>query len=147
MKTPLVDFQHVAKSIGSWHFLFDPTGSQAGAAGFKEVGGARAVSIYSLGESSFREGTMTEKVSDTTANINGSPVGVHARIRPPSAQIQITGFSNIRKSGNSELAFVSDKAPEGTVTATGGFPIQVLLVLGGMIGAAAGFSIVNTTKQ
>ena len=146
MKTPLLDFQDVAKSMDSWHFLFDPTGSQAGAAGFKEVGGARAVSIYSLGESSFREGTMTEKVSDTTANINGSPVGVHASIPPPSAQIQITGFSNIRKSGNSELAFVSDKAPEGTVTATGGFPIQVLLVLGGMMGAVAVFVLLKARK-
>ena len=35
--------------MDTWHFLFDPTGSQAGAAGFKEVGGARAISIYSLG--------------------------------------------------------------------------------------------------
>ena len=73
---------------------------------------------------------MTETVSDSTANIDGSPVGVHSSTPPPSAQIQISGFSNIRKSGNSELAFVSDKAPERTVKTTGGFPIQVPLRLG-----------------
>jgi len=145
-RTPLLDFRDVAKSMDSWHFLFDPTGSQAGAAGFKEVGGARAVSIYSLGESSFREGTMTETTADSTANIGGSPVAVHSSTPPPSAQIQITGFSNIRKSGNNELAFVSDKAPEGTVTATGGFPIQVLLVLGGMMGAVAVFVLLKARK-
>ena len=146
MKNPLLNFQDVARSMDTWHFLFDPTGSQAGAAGFKEVGGARAISIYSLGESSFREGTMTETVSDTTANIDGSPVAVHSSTPPPSAQIQIAGFSNIRKSGNSELAFVSDKAPEGTVTATGGFPIQVLLILGGMMGAVAVFVLLKARK-
>ena len=47
MKNPLLNFQDVARSMDTWHFLFDPTGSQAGAAGFKEVGGARAISIYS----------------------------------------------------------------------------------------------------
>ena len=56
MADPLFNFQDIGRPMDTWHFLFDPTGSQAGAAGsgFEEIGGARVVSIYSLGESSFQ---------------------------------------------------------------------------------------------
>ncbi len=58
MTDPLFNFQDIGRSMDTWHFLFDPTGSQAGSAGMLTAqGGARAVSVYSLGESSFREGT------------------------------------------------------------------------------------------
>ena len=57
MKEPLLDFKSMGVPMDRWHFLFDPTGSQAGAAGaFIEKGGSRVVSVFSLGESSFREG-------------------------------------------------------------------------------------------
>jgi hypothetical protein len=148
MREPLFNFQDMGIPMDRWHFLFDPTGSQAGAAGsgFQEVGGARVVSIYSLGESSFREGTFSEKVTQASASVNGTRVGVESSTPPPSGQIQIAGFSRIEKSGDNELAFVTAQAPEGTVTATGGFPIQVLLVLGGMMGAVAVFVLLKTRK-
>jgi hypothetical protein len=148
MKDPLLNFQDIGIPMDRWHFLFDPTGSVAGSAGsgYIEQGGARAVSVYSIGESSFREGTFTEKTSDATATIDNSQVQVHSSTPPPSAQLQIAGFSRIQKSGNSELAFVSTQAPEGTATATGGFPLQVLLVLGGMMGAVAIFVLVKARK-
>src|ERR671925_770519 len=148
MRQPLFNFQDMGIPMDRWHFLFDPTGSQAGAAGsgFEEIGGARVVSIYSLGESSFREGTFSEKVTQASANINGSQVRVESSTPPPSGQIQIAGFSKIEKSGDNELAFVTAQAPEGTVTATGGCPIQVLLVLGGMMGAVAVFVLLKTRK-
>src|SRR6187200_3329631 len=148
MKDPLLNFQHIGIPMDRWHFLFDPTGSVAGSAGlgFKEQGGARAISIYSIGESSFREGTFTEKTSDVTATIDNSQVQVHSSTPPPSAQLQIAGFSKVQKSGNSEFAFVSTEAPAGTATATGSFPLQVLLVLGGMMGAVAVFVLVKARK-
>ena len=148
MKDSLFNFQTIGVPMDRWHFLFDPTGSVAGAAGsgYVEQGGAKAVSVYSLGESSFREGTFTEQTRDATASIDTSQVGVHSSTPPPSAQIQIAGFSKIQKSGDSELAFVSAQAPAGTVTATGGFPLQVLLVLGGMMGAVAVFVLVKARK-
>ena len=148
MKDPLFDFADIGRPMDSWHFLFDPTGSQASAAGsgYSERGGARAVSVYSLGESSFREGTLTEQVADTSATVNGTKVDIHSSTPPPSGQIQIAGFSRIAKSSGGELAFVSQQAPEGTVTATGGFPLQVLLVLGGMMGAVAIFVLVKARK-
>ena len=148
MTDPLLNFQTIGASMDRWHFLFDPTGSVAGAAGsgYVEQGGAKAVSVYSLGESSFREGTFTEQVKDTSAVIDNSQVSIHSSTPPPSAQIQLAGFSKIQKSGNTELAFVSAQAPAGTVTATGGFPLQVLLVLGGMMGAVAVFVLVKARK-
>jgi len=148
MKDPLLNFQSIGIPMDRWHFLFDPTGSVAGAAGsgYVEQGGAKAVSVYSLGESSFREGTFTEQVKDATATIDNSPVSIHSSTPPPSAQLQLAGFSKIQKSGNSELAYVSAQAPAGTVTATGGFPLQVLLVLGGMMGAVAVFVLVKARK-
>jgi hypothetical protein len=148
MRDPLLDFADIGRPMDTWHFLFDPTGSQAGAvgSGFREAGGARAVSIYSLGESSFREGTLTEEVKDTSATVTGTKVDIHASTPPPSGQIQILGFSRVAKSSGGELAFVSQQAPEGTVTATGGFPLQVLLVLGGMMGAVAIFVLIKARK-
>jgi hypothetical protein len=148
MNAPLFNFQPIGIPMDRWHFLFDPTGSLAGVAGsgFTEQGGARAVSIYSLGESSFREGTFTEQASDSTATIANTPVQVHSSTPPPSAQLQIAGFAKTQKSANNELAFVSTQAPEGTVTATGSFPLQVLLVFGGMMGAVAVFVLVKSRK-
>ena len=141
MQDPILNFQTVGASMDNWHFLFDPTGSIAGASGlFSQEPGSRAVSVYALGESSLREGTYTEQVRDATATVNGETVGVHASTPPPSAQIQIAGFSKNQKSGNGgDVAYVSAQAPSGTVTATGGFPTEVLLVFGGMMGGIAVF--------
>lgn len=148
MKDPLFNFQDVGRPMDSWHFLFDPTGSQAGAAssGFEEIGGARVVSIYSLGESSFREGTFQETEKQASATIDGTPVTIASTTPPTSAQLTIAGFSKIQKTGDTEFAIVTQQAPSGTATATGGFPIQVLLVLGGMMGAVAVFVLIKTRK-
>ena len=146
MADPLFNFQDVGRSMDTWHFLFDPTGSQAGASGFQEIGGARVVSIYSLGESSFREGTFQETEKQASATMDGTPITVESTTPPTSAQITIAGFSKIQKSGETEFAVVTQEAPAGTATATGGFPIQVLLVLGGMMGAVAVFVLLKTRK-
>lgn len=146
MGEPLFDFQDMGRPMDTWHFLFDPTGSQAGAYGFEEIGGARVVSIYSLGESSFREGTFEETEREATATMDGTPVTITSTTPSPSGQITLAGFSAIRQSGDHEFAVVTQEAPAGTATATGGFPIQVLLVLGGMMGAVAVFVLIKTRK-
>jgi hypothetical protein len=146
MADPLFNFQDVGRPMDTWHFLFDPTGSQAGAVGFEEIGGARVVSIYSLGESSFREGTFEETEKEASTTVDGAPVTVTATTPAVSAQITLAGFSTIRESGDHEFAVVTQEAPAGTTTATGGFPIQVLLVLGGMMGAVAVFVLIKSRK-
>jgi hypothetical protein len=140
MQAPLFDFSSLGADMNNWHFLFDPTGSIAGASGlFQQQPGSRAVSVYALGESSLREGAYSEQVQDASASINGETIGVHASTPPPSAQIQIPGFSKIQQSGSGQVAIITSQAPAGTTTATGGFPIEVLLVFAGMMGGVAVF--------
>ena len=148
MNDPLFNFEDIGAPMDRWHFLFDPTGSQAGAAGagYIEEGGAKVVSIFSLGESSFREGTHSATEKNAVATINGTQATIHSSTPPPSGQIQITGFARAAEAGGGELAFVTSQAPAGTTTATGGFPIQVLLVLGGMMGAVAVFVLLKARK-
>jgi hypothetical protein len=145
---PILDFRKFNQSMDTWHFLFDPTGSLVQSSGvFKESSGARVVSIFSLGESSFREGTFVADEKDAQANISGSDVKFHSQVPAPSGQIQIAGFAKLDVSQkDSEFAAVTKDAPEGTTTATGSFPIQVLLVLGGMMGAVAVFVLWKARK-
>jgi hypothetical protein len=148
MNDPLFNFEEIGTPMDRWHFLFDPTGSQAGAAGagYIEEGQSKVVSIYSLGESSFREGTHSAVEKEGVATIDGTQLRVHASTPPPSGQIQLTGFARTAQAGGGELAFVTSQAPAGTATATGGFPIQVLLILGGMMGAVAVFVLLKARK-
>lgn len=145
---PILDFRKFDQKMDSWHFLFDPSGSLVETSSFfREEHGAKVTSIYSLGESSFREGTFTAEEKDATATIDGTNVAVHSQVPAPSGQIQIAGFSNLDVSqADAEIANVSPIAPEGFTTATGGFPIQVLLVLGGMMGAIAIFILWKARK-
>ena len=147
--TPLLDYEEIGFPMDRWHFLFDPTGSQASAAGAGyagEEGESKVVSVFSLGESSFREGTHAAKESSISTTIDGSKVNIKSSDPPPSAQIQISGFAQIKKISNAEIAFVSPTGPSGTTTATGGFPIQVLLILGGMMGAVAILVLIKARK-
>ncbi|MGI0037718.1 MAG: hypothetical protein ACRD99_05115 [Nitrososphaera sp.] len=145
---PILDFRKFDQKLDTWHFLFDPSGSLVEtSAFFREESGARVVSVYSLGESSFREGTFRaeEKEADTTAF--GVPLSVHSQVPAPSGQIQVSGFSKADVSQPAaEIASVSVEAPAGASTATGGFPIQVLLVFGGMMGAIAIFILFKARK-
>lgn len=148
MTEPLLNFHEMGLPMERWHFLFDPTGSQAGAAGagFEEIGGARVVSIFSLGESSFREGTHSAQESFASDTIDGQTVSVQSSTPPPSGQIQIAGFAKIQRVSEGDLAIVTREPPPDAVAATGGFPIQVLLILGGMMGGVAVFVLIKARK-
>src|SRR5215210_7915814 len=142
MDEPILNFDGFNAPMSSWHLLFDPVGTYGGSVGLSGTGGAKALSVYSLGESSLREGTHTIEEKDATATIDEANVNVHSSTPPPSGQIQIAGYSNAKESGGSWFAIVTAEAPEGAQTSSGGFPIQVLLVLGGMMGAVAIFVLI-----
>ena len=148
LNEPILDFRKFDQNMDSWHFLFDPSGSLAETSSFfREESGARVVSIYSLGESSFREGTFKAEEKDADASVLGTTVSIHSQVPAPSGQIQIAGFSKADVSQPAaEVASVSVEAPAGASTATGGFPIQVLLVFGGMMGAIAIFILFKARK-
>jgi hypothetical protein len=145
---PILDFGRFDQKMDTWHFLFDPSGSLVETSSFfREESGARVVSIYSLGESSFREGTFEAEEQDADAEISGTQVAVHSQVAAPSGQIQISGFSKVDVTQpEAEIASVSVEAPAGASAATGGFPIQVLLVFGGMMGAIAIFILFKARK-
>ncbi len=144
---PILNFNAFNLPMERWHFLFDPSGSLVETSSFfREESGAKVTSIYSLGESSFREGTFEAEEKDVKANIDGQEVLFHSQVPAPSGQIQVAGFSIIRTSESGEFAMVTVEAPEGAQAATGGFPIQVLLVLGGMMGAIAIFILFKARK-
>jgi hypothetical protein len=145
---PILDFRKFDQKMDSWHFLFDPSGSLAQtSAFFREESGARVVSIYSLGESSFREGTFEAEEKEADITLAETAARINSQVPAPSGQIQIAGFSALDVSQpDAEIASVSVEAPEGAYTATGGFPIQVLLILGGMMGAIAVFILWKARK-
>jgi len=145
LNQPILNFEDFNAPMTTWHVLFDPVGAYGGSVGL-ETGGAQALSVYSLGESSLREGAHGIKESDATATIDGATVTVHSSTPPPSGQIQIAGYSDHRESGGAWYSIVTAEAPEGAQTSTGGFPIQVLLVLGGMMGAIAIFILFKARK-
>ena len=47
--------------MSSWHVLFDPVGTYGGSVGLNGTGGAKALSVYSLGESSSEKAPMESK--------------------------------------------------------------------------------------
>jgi hypothetical protein len=143
---PILRFESFNAPMDTWHVLFDPVGAYGGSVGLEETGGAQALSVYSLGESSLREGAHAIEEKDATATIDGATVSVHSTTPPPSGQIQIAGYSDARESGGAWYSIVTAEAPQGAQTSTGGFPIQVLLVLGGMMGAIAIFILFKARK-
>ncbi|VFJ14639.1 hypothetical protein [Candidatus Nitrosocosmicus franklandus] len=149
--TPILDFEEFGVSMNNWHFLFDATGAQAGAAGYGfslSEGDSEIVSIYSLGESSFREGTHTVKETSASSEIDGVTVSANGLTAPPSGQIQIGGFSQIQPGGSAgtEHLLVSADAPQGVATSSGSFPIQVLLIFGAMMGGVAVLVLLKARK-
>ena len=86
--------------------------------------------------------TFTDVEQEAKATIDGTAVNIHTFKSKPSGQIQLAGFAQLR----GEFVVVSEDAPQGTNTATGGFPLQVLLILGGMMGAVAVFVLFKARK-
>jgi hypothetical protein len=148
-EAPIMDFGEFGTSMNNWHFLFDATGAQAGAAGFGfsvTEGGSKIVSIYSLGESSFREGTHTAKETSASGDIDGVTVTANTLTAPPSGQMQIGGFSQVQQTGGKEYLSVSSVAPQGVATSSGSFPIQVFLIFGAMMAGVAVLVLVKARK-
>jgi hypothetical protein len=145
LNDPIMNFKIFDTPMGIWHRLFDPVGTYGTSVGL-DTGGAKALSVYSLGEGSLREGAYRDTEKDADATVDGATVKVHSTTPPPSGQLTIAGYANHQENEGSEFAIVTVDAPPGVQTATGGFPIQVLLVLGGMMGAVAIFVLIKARK-
>jgi hypothetical protein len=144
LQDPILNFGRFGLPMKSWHFLFDVTGVQLKNYNVFREGEGRTVSIHSIGESSFREGTYLPDEKDLQIEIDGVPVRMHASTPPPSGQITIAGYSRVQEGGGgTEFALVSSKNNAGPEM---GFQMQVLLVLGGMMGAVAVFVLYKSRR-
>jgi hypothetical protein len=147
MTEPILDFSEIgAMPMERWHWLFDPTFSQAstgGILGGEDIGRAKVMSVYSLGECSIREGCPPPKESGASVSVDGTPVKVEISTPQPNSQIEIAGFTSIEKAGGHEVVRVS---MESASLVLPDFTIIVLLVLGGMMAAIAGIVLLKTRK-
>lgn len=143
---PLLNFEDFNTSMSVWHKLFDPVGTYGGGVGLQGTEGAKALTVYSFGEGSIREGAHSTVEKNADVNIGGADIKVHSQNPPPSGQLTIAGYASEQENQGAEFAIVTTDAPEGYQPATGGFPIQVLLVFGGMMGAIAIFILFKARK-
>ena len=146
MVEPILDFTEIgAMPMERWHALFDPTFSiMSGSDVFRgDIGMAKVLSVYSLGECSIREGCPPPKEGDVSVNIDGAPVQVHISTPQPNSQIEIAGFTSIENAGGQQAIRVSMENPTAVLP---DFTIIVLLVFGGMMAVIAGIVLVKTRK-
>src|SRR5581483_6661597 len=108
---PVMDFTKFNIPMTNWHFLFDQVGTN-------ESGVARALSVYSLGESSFREGTFEAQETTGSASIDGQTIAINSQTPPPSGQITIAGYSKLQGSAGQEYATVTKEVPSAATTTT-----------------------------
>ena len=147
MTEPILDFSEIgAMPMDRWHWLFDPTFSQASTGGILKgegIGRAKVMSVYSLGECSIREGCPPPKEGDAAVSIDGTRVQVQISTPQPNSQIEIAGFTSIEKAGGQEMIRVRMDNPGLSIPL---FTMQVLLVLSGMMGAIAFFVLLKSRK-
>jgi hypothetical protein len=148
LQEPVLDFTKFnAPMSTNWHHLFDPISTYGtGTISSSEYGSARVLSVYSLGESSLREGRFEAVETTGSATIDGATVNVKSLTTAPSAQVTVAGYLDVQGPQGQEYGVVSVDSPAGVQTSSGGFPIQVLLILGGMMGAVAIFVLIKARK-
>ena len=146
LEDPLLNFKAFDFPMASWHWLFDPVGAYGGQVDLQGTEGASVLSVYSYGEGSIREGVQHPEEKDASVNIDGAAVAVHSTTPSPSGQITVAGYSVEQEAEGTEFATVTADAPAGVQTSSGGFPIHVLLILGGMMGAVAIFVLIKARK-
>jgi hypothetical protein len=143
MEDPLLNFSRFGLPMTSWHFLFDVTGEQLKNYGVFLPGEGATVSIFSIGESSFREGTYLPEEKEAEIEVDGAQVEVHASTPAPSGQMTVAGYAKPEEADGVEYLTVSSKQSGLPVL---GFQLQVLMALGGMMGAIAVFVLFKSRR-
>jgi hypothetical protein len=146
MTEPILDFSEIGDiPMDRWHWLFDPTRNLASTSGLLsgDIGRAKVLSVYSLGECSIREGCPPPKEGDATVDVDGTSLDVHISTPQPNSQIEIAGYTSLERAGEHQLIRVRMDNPTPGIP---GFTLQVLLVFGGMMGAIAVMVLFKTRK-
>ena len=125
--------------LTNWHFLFDPTGINvdAGTFGLDEEISGFVVSIFTMGESSFREGQVKEKVWEAEIKLD-KPYEVRAIESGDAGNFAVVGFGAVDNIEGAEVLGVTPTPPEGyATTSTGEFPVMIIYGMAGMAGLGA----------
>jgi hypothetical protein len=147
MTEPILDFSGIGDMpMERWHWLFDPTRNLASTSGLLagDIGRAKVLSVYSLGECSIREGCPPPKEGDATVNVDGASLNVHISTPQPNSQIEIAGYTSLERAGEHPIVRVRMDNPTPGIP---GFTLQVLLIFGGMMGAIAVMVLFKTRSS
>lgn len=147
MNSPLLDFSKLSLSMDKWYVLFDPAASLAETSRYNfkgEENGAKAVTIYSLGEGSIREGKHEDSVYDVSLGDNGQYKD-EITIPAPNARIDILGYSKMSTTNGDDTAIIS-QTNEGGSSYAGNFPLVVLGGFGAIMGVVMAIVLLRSRK-
>ncbi|MGD9534522.1 MAG: hypothetical protein AB7V56_12235 [Candidatus Nitrosocosmicus sp.] len=147
MNSSLLDFSKLSLSMDKWYVLFDPAASLADTSRYNfkgEENGARAVTIYSLGEGSIREGKHEDSVYDVSLGENGQYKD-EITIPAPNARIDILGYSKMSTTNGDDTAIIS-QTNEGGSSYAGNFPLVVLGGFGAIMGVVMAIVLLRSRK-
>lgn len=146
MEDPILNFDQFNLPMKQWHFSFDVTGKQLERYGVFREGEGATVSIYSIGESSFREGTYLPVEKDINVMIEETEARIHSSTPPPSGQISIAGYSTVQENDGAEFSLVYPESRTGFLPDIFGFQFQVLMVFGGIMAVVAVVVLIKARK-
>lgn len=137
LTTPLIFADFIRdQPLGKWHFLFDPTGisSDADRFGLDDSISGSVFSKYTMGESSLREGILTEKEFEGTFDADKT-YNVKTLVPIDIATLEIIGFAERDTLDGIDVLGVRPTAPTGSGGPQNeGFTVSVVY---GMAGVAA----------
>ncbi len=137
------------QQLGTWHFLFDPTGINIDAAQFgisEEIQGF-VISGFTMGESSIREGRKIEQIQETSFTTDKT-YPVRAIASADNANLHVIGFANIDIFEGIEIVGVTPTPPEGyATTSTGDFPVMIIYGMAAMAAIGGGAFFMFSNRQ
>ena len=126
--------------LTNWHFLFDPTGINvdAGTFGLSDEISGFVVSMWTMGESSIREGRQVERVFE--AEVMADQLYIVRSVQSSDqANLSIIGFGALDIFDGVEIAGVTPTPPEDyATTSTGDFPVIIIYGMAGIAAIAGG---------
>ena len=132
LSTPLMNGTGLNQELGTWHFLFDPTGINVDASAYKldaSISGV-VVSRLTMGESGYREDVKEPTIITVTLDLDKrySFTTVQA---PDNGNLHIVGYAAIDTLDDLEIAGVTPTKMDSS-TSTGDFPALIVYGMAGM---------------
>lgn len=147
MAEPLMIEEAFDEPLEIWHSLFDPTGINVDANryGLSDSFIDNVVSMYTLGESSIREGRKTDEAVNVTFTLD-KEYFVKTVNTIDIGNLAVVGYTSISSLDDLEtLGFSTD--PIGTTTSTGGFPAHIVIGMSVLAAIGGGVFFIISHRQ